>query len=256
MMRIAPSSVSRRPASARRRAFTGSVSTGVPARSKRNWTAEATLLTFCPPGPDPLTNDNEISLSGITMCGVTSIGILLNRRLLRGLGKPGSGLEHPQFALRDRYLDAVILEQPPDRAVDVRPHVVHTVHGIGNPEPHLGAHAVVLEGHEPGHGGWVVQDARMVGHGVEQELESELRVIVVTDRDRQTDTYPLIRIAPVDDRVGDQILVRNQGLDPVAVTNDDISPTQFLHPTEVLGAGSGMPGEADDIPRLDGLVDQ
>src|SRR5260370_13526592 len=134
MMRIAPSSVSRRPASARRRALTGSASTTVPARSERNWTAEATLLTFCPPGPDPLTNDNEISLSGITMWGVTSIGILVNRRLLRGLGKPGSGLEHPQFALRNRYLDAVIPEQPPDRAIDVRPHVAAAIHGIGQPE--------------------------------------------------------------------------------------------------------------------------
>src|SRR4030088_1701387 len=187
MMRIAPSSVSRRPASARRRAFTGSVSTGVPARSKRSWTAEATLLTFCPPGPDPLTNDNEISLSGITMCGVTSIGILVNRRLLRGLGKPGNGLEHPQFALRDRYLDAVIPEQPPDRAIDVRQHVIDTVHGIGNPEAHLHAHGVVLESHEAGHRRWVVQEARMVGRGVEQEIESELGVIVVTDHDRQTD---------------------------------------------------------------------
>src|SRR5882757_6425011 len=211
MMRIAPSSVSRRPASARRRAFTGSASTTVPARSKRNWTAEATLLTFWPPGPDPRTNDNEISPSGITMSGLTSIVIPVTRRLLGWLGKPGSGLEHPQLALRDRYLDAVVPEQPPDRAIDVRAHVIHPIHGVGNPEAHFDAHTVVLEGHQTGHRGWVVQDARMVGHGVEQELESELGVIVVTDYDRQADAYALIRIAPVDDRVGDQILVRNQG---------------------------------------------
>src|SRR5882757_1205379 len=256
MMRIAPSSVRRRPASARRRAFTGSANTVVPARSKRSCTAEATLLTFWPPGPDPRTNDSEISPSGITMCGVTSIAILIDRRWLRWFGEFGRGLEHPQFPLGDRYLDAVIPEQPPDRAIDVRPDVVDAVHRIGNPEAHLDAHAVVLEGHQPGHRWWVVHDTRMVGHRVEQELESEFGVIVITDHDRQADADPLVRVAPVDDRVGDQVLVRNEGLDAVTVTDDDIWPPQFLHPSEVLGAGSRVPGKADDITRLDRLVDQ
>src|SRR5258708_40137071 len=133
MIRIAPSSVSRRPASARRRDFTGSGSTAVPARSKRSCTADATLLTFWPPGPDPLTKDSEISPSGITMLGVTSIAILINPGFLWRFDRPRHGLEHPKLALGNRYLHAVVAEEPPDRAIHVRAYVIDTVHGVGDP---------------------------------------------------------------------------------------------------------------------------
>src|ERR1700742_3976193 len=118
MMRMAPSSVRRRPARARSRAFTGSERAAVPARSKRSWTAEATLLTFCPPGPDPRTKDNSRSVSGMTMRGVTSIvmGFGGRRAFLQSLDR----LEHPQLALRYRNLHSVLAEEPPDRAIDVR----------------------------------------------------------------------------------------------------------------------------------------
>src|SRR5579883_587450 len=68
-MRIAPSSVRRRPASLRTRSFTGSSSAAVEARSNRSCTAEATLLTFCPPGPDERTNENARSPAGMTRPG-------------------------------------------------------------------------------------------------------------------------------------------------------------------------------------------
>src|SRR3981189_894460 len=108
MIRIAPSSVSRRPASARKRDFTGSDSTPVPARSKRSCTADATLLTFWPPGPDPLTKDSEISPWGITMSGVTSTVIPIYPGWLGRFDRPRHRLEHAQLALGNRYLHAVI----------------------------------------------------------------------------------------------------------------------------------------------------
>src|SRR5262249_21114740 len=138
MMRTAPSSVSRLPARARSRAFTASDTAAVPARAKRSCTADATLLTFCPPGPDPRPQVSDRSVSGMTTPGVTSIGMLVE--LLRPLRQPFCWLEHPQLALGNRYLHAVLAEQPPDRAVDVRADIVDTVHGIGNPEAHLDAH--------------------------------------------------------------------------------------------------------------------
>ena len=81
-------------------------------------------------------------------------------------------------------------------------------------------------------------------------------IIVIADHHREADAHPLIGVAPVDDRVRDEILVRNQRLDAVAVPNDDVAAAQLLHPAEVLGAGAGMAREADDVARLDGLVDQ
>src|SRR5690625_658284 len=51
-MMMAPSSVQRRPARRRRRAFTGSGRLGERAASKRRFTAVSTLFTFCPPGPE------------------------------------------------------------------------------------------------------------------------------------------------------------------------------------------------------------
>ena len=50
-----PSSVARLPANARRRRRTSSGSKRDRPASKRSWTAEETLLTFWPPGPDPRT---------------------------------------------------------------------------------------------------------------------------------------------------------------------------------------------------------
>src|SRR3954454_10658024 len=145
MIRMAPSSVRRRPARARRRDFTASESAAVPARSKRSWTADATLLTFWPPGPEPRTNVSEKSPSGITTPGVTSIVILINPSLLRRFNEPSTRFEYPELPLGDGDLHAVVLEQAPDRAIHIGPDIVDAVHGVGDPEAHFNAHSVILE---------------------------------------------------------------------------------------------------------------
>src|SRR5580693_10359074 len=141
MIRMAPSSVSRRPASARSRFLTGSDSAMLPAMSNRSCTAEETLLTFCPPGPDAFTKAYVRSLSGIETLGVISramtksaalLGVIVEVHGLRLNTRRSSRdshwrrlLQHPQLSLRDRYLHAVRPEDLPDGAVDVRAHVVH-----------------------------------------------------------------------------------------------------------------------------------
>src|SRR5690348_7200991 len=90
MMRIAPSCVRRRPASARRRLFTASSSEAVPARSNRSCTAEATLLTFWPPGPAARTNENSRSPSAMARLGVTD----------RGMGQQPGGVRGARRAVR------------------------------------------------------------------------------------------------------------------------------------------------------------
>src|ERR1700722_15051710 len=270
MMRIAPSSVSRRPASPRSRFFTGSDSAVLPSMSNRSCTAEETLLTFCPPGPDARTKAYERSLSGIVTLGEISRPMprpllsvvvevhgprLVTRRSARDRHRRRL-LEHPQFPLRNRYLHTVGAEDFPDRAVHVRTHVVDAVHRIRDPEAHLDAHPIVLESHEPGHRRRIAKDARVMLNRLEQQLQRDLRIIVIAHHHRQPDAYPLIRVAPVDDRVRDEILVRDQRVDPVAVADDDITAAQLLHPAEVLGARARVTREADDIARLDGLVHQ
>ncbi len=91
---------------------------------------------------------------------------------------------------------------------------------------------------------------------LEEQFQSDLRIIVITHHHREPDAHPLIRVAPVDDRVRNEILIRNQRVDPVAVADDDITPAQLLHPAEVFGAGAGMPGEADDVTGFYRLVHQ
>lgn len=58
-MSSTPSVVMRLPASACSRCLTPSLS-GAAATSSRSWTAVATLLTFCPPGPDARTKRSSI----------------------------------------------------------------------------------------------------------------------------------------------------------------------------------------------------
>src|ERR1700722_5295100 len=67
-----PSAVRRRSARASIRARNGSGKLGECATSKRSSTALATLLTFCPPGPDARTKLSESSLSGIFTLAETS----------------------------------------------------------------------------------------------------------------------------------------------------------------------------------------
>ncbi len=86
-----PSSVTRLPASEMRRFRTSSGRERELATSKRSCTAVATLLTFCPPGPEARTKYSWISLSSIVMVRVmwiipqvythvTSLGKLGERR--------------------------------------------------------------------------------------------------------------------------------------------------------------------------------
>ena len=65
-----PSSVIRLPASEMRRFRTSSGRERELATSKRSCTAVATLLTFCPPGPEARTKYSGISLSSIVMVRV------------------------------------------------------------------------------------------------------------------------------------------------------------------------------------------
>src|SRR5580692_6218564 len=274
MMRIAPSSVSRRPASPRRRCFTDSDSAVLPSISNRSCTAEETLLTFWPPGPDARTKAYDRSLSGIETLGVISRAIAAAAvpplfRVVVEVHRPRLSIwrsarnrhrrrlfEHPKFPLRDRYLHTVGAEDFPDGAVHIRAHVVDAVHRIRDPKAHLDAHPVVLESHEPGHRWRIAKNARVMLNRLEQQLQRDLRIIVIAHHHRQPDAHPLIRVTPVDDRVRDEILVRDQRVDPVAVPDDDITAAQLLHPAEVLRARARVTRETDDIAWLDGLVHQ
>ena len=91
---------------------------------------------------------------------------------------------------------------------------------------------------------------------LQEELERNLRIVVVAHVHRELQAYALIRIAPVDERARDQVLVRNQGVDAVAVPHHHVAAAQLLHPAEITGARAGACGEADDVAGLDGLVHQ
>src|SRR5687768_18211959 len=108
-MTMTSSSVRRRPASVRSRCRTRSGNAGHALRSQRNCTALATLLTFWPPGPPERMKRSSIALSGIS-------DIVRDRT-------PIAHVHDRDLALSDRNLDAVFLEQPPDRPVHVRAHV-------------------------------------------------------------------------------------------------------------------------------------
>src|SRR3984893_13248821 len=267
MMRIEPSALSRRPLKALRRALTPSGSTALRSSSKRSCAAVATLLTFWPPGPEERTNDSDSSLSGISIpaatCSDTAdflVGRLVEpRRSLHeraGQRARRARTEYALLLLRDGNRPTVGTENAPDRAVHIRAHVVDAVHGIGDPEADLEAHAVVLEADEARHRRRIAQDARMILGCLQEQLERNLRIVVVAHVHRELQAYALIRIAPVDERGGDQVLVRNQGVDAVAVPHHHVAAAQLLHPAEITGVRAGAGGEADDVAGLDGLVHQ
>lgn len=92
MTRI-PSCVRRRPVSF----FNRIIVSGGRARewctSKRSWTAVATLLTFCPPGPDAWMNSKVNAFSSIDTDGVIWIMELISSHLIWATGEldgPGS----------------------------------------------------------------------------------------------------------------------------------------------------------------------
>ena len=146
------------------------------------------------------------------------------------------------------------LNSAPDGAVHLRAHVVHAFLRIGNPEPQLELDAVVAEVHQPRYRRRIAQHAPLAFACVQQDLQRELRIVAVAHPDRQLQPDPRIGVAPVDHRVGDQLLVRHQHLDAVAVAHDHIAAAQFLHPAEILRAGAALTGKADHIARLDGTI--
>jgi hypothetical protein len=72
-MTMTPSLVSRLPASFISRTATSFGSERERRTSKRSCTADDTLLTFCPPGPDERTKDSDSSESSMLIVGVISI---------------------------------------------------------------------------------------------------------------------------------------------------------------------------------------
>jgi hypothetical protein len=68
-----PSEVIRLPANLVNRCFTSTGMDGDSWALNRNWTAEDTLFTFCPPGPGARMNTNSISCSLSLIDGVISI---------------------------------------------------------------------------------------------------------------------------------------------------------------------------------------
>ena len=73
MMTRTPSRVSRVPASRSSRARVSADNDGEPRTSKRSCTAVASLLTFCPPGPEARTKLSSISRSSMLIWALTRI---------------------------------------------------------------------------------------------------------------------------------------------------------------------------------------
>ena len=182
-------------------------------------------------------------------------GSIGDRRARRKRGGGLAALEDADLALRRRNADAVLAEQGPDAPVHVGAHVVDALGGIADPEAQLDLHAVVGELEQARDGRRVAQDPRVIG-GLLQERERELDVIVVGDAHGQPQPHARMAVAPVDERIRDHVLVRDERRDAVAVADHDVAPAQLLDPAETGRAGAGRAGETDHVAGLDRAVDQ
>src|SRR5450432_1664560 len=114
-MTMMPSLVRRLPASRISRIATSLGSDGEARTSKRNCTADDTLLTFCPPGPDERTKFSMSSVSSIEMASVTGTSMALAARQI---------ILRQHFAFFDRRLiEGVEAEQM--RGDDRLQHEMH-----------------------------------------------------------------------------------------------------------------------------------
>jgi len=98
-----------------------------------------------------------------------------------------------------------------------------------------------------------VENARVVANRIKQYFQGKLRVIVVADDHGQANTHALIRVAPVDDGVRDQVLIRDQGFHPSRSARTYRPRNSCTQPN--FPYRPRMPREADHV-QLDGLVDQ
>src|ERR1700681_1840931 len=131
---MVPSSTSFWPARRRRRFLTGTGRLAFCGSKKRSCAALATLLTFCPPGPEERMNFHSNSSSGMTMLGAMIRGMGIARRSVEVRWRGQWRGVHANVVLRYGDGDLVLLEQPPDGAIHFRTHVVHPFLRIGNPE--------------------------------------------------------------------------------------------------------------------------
>src|ERR1700730_8645120 len=113
---------------------------------------------------------------------------------------------YDDLALGHRNGDLVLFEQPPYGAVHLRTDIVHAFLRIGNPETQLEFDSAVAEVHEPRHRRRLLEDTRLVLAGIEQDLQGQLRIVAVAYANGQLQTDARIGIAPVDHRIGDELL--------------------------------------------------
>src|SRR4051812_44579646 len=116
-MTISPAAFSRLPASAFSRRWTSGASPSAKT-SQRSWQAVATLLTFCPPGPEAARNFSCSASSGISkgighrQGDVAEAGAEEARRQRRGR------LDRRLVAPRDAERQSVEQHRPPAAPVD------------------------------------------------------------------------------------------------------------------------------------------
>ena len=150
----------------------------------------------------------------------------------------------------------MLLEQPPNGAIDVGADVVDAVLWVGYPEAEFEFDAAVAEMHEPRNGQWITKNPSLSLARGQQDLQRHFGVVAITHADRQLEANPRIGIAPIDDCIRDQLLIGHQHLDAVTIAHHHISAAQFLDPAEVFRAGAGLARQADDVSGFDGPVHQ
>src|SRR5208283_618736 len=127
-------------------------------------------------------NFHSRSSSGIDRSDATSYAMAASRRqpvrrapraqaLVDIDGWGTSGLMRAvdaNLTLCQRDGDAMLLEQRPDGAIDLRAHVVHALLWIGDPEAQLELDAMIAELHETRHRGRIAQHPPLALAGAQQ----------------------------------------------------------------------------------------
>src|SRR5260370_40938199 len=117
-----------------------------------------------------------------------------------------------KIAFGIRNANALLLKQSPDLVKNLAFDVVDAILGILNPEPQLELYRSLAKGHDQGVRRRHRQDALRIASRFAHQGERLVEIGILRHAHRHFEADAITLVRPIDDLMGDDVLVRNQKL--------------------------------------------
>src|SRR6266404_2010667 len=159
------------------------------------------------------------------------------------------------FAHRIGHVDTLALEGIPERQHRVALHIVQPV-GVGDPEGQGKLHPGLGEFHKDAVRSFAFDGARRRRSNVERQFADQPRVGLVIGAEIHLHQRVLVGVGPVDDLLGDQVLIGDQEFAAVAGGDRNIPGLHLVDAASTVADGDEIAGFDRFIRQQDDAADE